>query len=510
MAISVDERMPLTLQQAQTSKDSLKLADMQKTFSIISEVPSTDIVSTDNNQNYDTQTNEILDTLKALQVAKKSLSDVQSITKDIKSNYKTEKNDAWAPIDDTMLKQRYEAVQQIKNILNNATFNHKNVFTMDYSKNGVKLDLERKDINSLNLRDEHSINIFSDNISRLSQQIEGNIQKLQDKVDNMNKGRWLSMENLRNVRLQQKEVNTGLQANTTPSLASALAQVAQQQNVQQEATKNSPTIATQEPMQDNKEATRLSLDDNKVTESNLDSKGNETQNPINNKDAEAVSKTTNKENIPQTDAQNTTKDIKGEAKQEENTNINKQEQDSTANNKDSKAEEPKETSTNQTQQKSTEEANKETSTDANDHSINKQEDNANANNKIEDSKETLANANSNVSQTTNENSNEKEVDSKLDSKMDSKAASETDSKADSKENTTQESTQATAQTNVNNDTENATKGNTTEQNSTQVSESTNSEKQNDTQNKVASTETNINSTADKENENKEQVIDLFV
>lgn len=483
MTISVDERMPLTLQQAQTSKDSLKLADMQKTFSIISEVPSTDIVSTNDNQTYTTQMNEILDTLKALQVAKKSLSDAQSITKDIKSNYKTEKNDAWAPIDDTMLKQRYEAVQQIKNIFNNATFNHKNVFTIDYSKNGVKLDLERKDINSLNLRDEHSINIFSDNINRLSQQIEDNIQKLQDKVDNMNKGRWLSMENLRNVKLQQKEVNAGLQANTTPSLASALAQVAQQKNVQQEATKNSPTIATQEPMQDNdnKENTKLSLDDNKATESNVDSKGNEAQNEINSKDTEA----TNKENIPKTDMQNTT------------------------NNKDSKTDEAKETSTNQTQQKSIEEANKETSIDNSDHSTNKQEDNANVNdNKIKDSKETLANANSNVNQTTNENSKAKEADSKLDSKIDSVAG--TDSKADSKENTTQESTQATTQTNINNDLENDTKVNAAGQNSTQVSESSNNEKQNDTQNKVASTETNANSTSDKENGGKEQVIDLFV
>ncbi|MCI5787325.1 MAG: hypothetical protein MR025_07760 [Helicobacter trogontum] len=229
MAINVNA-VPITLQKIPTANDSLKLVDMQKTFSIIDEVPAADAIATDENPEYDAQINDMLNTLKALQVAKKSLSDVQSITKDIKSNYKTEKNDAWAPVDDTMLRQRYEATLQIKDILSKATLNHKNVFTMDYAKDGITLDLGRKDMSALNLRDEHSINIFSDNIDRLSQQIEENVQKLQQKIDKINKSRWLSMENLRNVRLQQKEVNAALKAaQPAPNLASALAQISQQQ-----------------------------------------------------------------------------------------------------------------------------------------------------------------------------------------------------------------------------------------------------------------------------------------
>lgn len=160
MAINVDGA-PIILQKIPVANDSLKFADIQKTFSIIDEIPTTDIVATEDDPAYDTQVNDMLNTLKALQVARKSLSDVQSIAKDIKSNYKTEKNDAWAPVDDTMLQQRYEATQQIKDILSKATLNHKNVFTMDYAKDGIILDLGKKDMSALNLRDEHSINIFS-------------------------------------------------------------------------------------------------------------------------------------------------------------------------------------------------------------------------------------------------------------------------------------------------------------------------------------------------------------
>ena len=223
------EVTPIDLKKIPRADDSLKLVGIQKKFNIITEIPSNDVMDTTGASHYDTQISETLNTLKALQTAKKSLSDVQSITKDIKSNYKTEKNDSWAPVDDTMLQQRYELVQQIKDILQNATFNHKNVFTIDYSKDDVKLDLEKKDIRTLNLRDEQSINIFSDNIDRLSRQIEDNIQKLQTKIDKANQSKWLSMENLRNVRLQQKEVNSQLKTQDMPSLASALAQIAQQQ-----------------------------------------------------------------------------------------------------------------------------------------------------------------------------------------------------------------------------------------------------------------------------------------
>ena len=245
----------------QVANDSLKFADIQKTFSIIDEIPTTDIVATEDDPAYDTQVNDMLNTLKALQVARKSLSDVQSIAKDIKSNYKTEKNDAWAPVDDTMLQQRYEATQQIKDILSKATLNHKNVFTMDYAKDGIILDLGKKDMSALNLRDEHSINIFSDNIDRLSRQIEENVQKLQEKIDKINKSRWLSMENLRNVRLQQKEVNAGLKAaQATPSLASALAEIAQQQATPS-ISANSATPNTANTSQDSE---TLTQDSNKT------------------------------------------------------------------------------------------------------------------------------------------------------------------------------------------------------------------------------------------------------
>lgn len=272
MAISVDDRVPLTLQQAQTSKDSLKFADIQKTFNIVSEVPSTDAKPTEDSPAYDTQISEILDTLKALQIAKKSLSDVQSITKDIKSNYKTEKNDAWAPIDDTMLRQRYEAAQQIKDILKNATFNNQNVFTMDYSKSGVSLDLQRKDVSALNLRDEQSIDIFSYNIDKLSQQIGDNIQKLQDKIDKIKQSRWLSMENLRNVRIQPKEVNATTQADV-PSLASILAQLSQQ-----DATSTSNTKLAQEQKENDENAGALqNVNAENVAPANIEA-GNEVAN----------------------------------------------------------------------------------------------------------------------------------------------------------------------------------------------------------------------------------------
>ncbi|RDU67682.1 hypothetical protein CQA53_01400 [Helicobacter didelphidarum] len=211
------------------AKDSLKFVGIQKKFSIVDIIPSTDRINIDDDPQYSAQINDILATLKSLQLAKKSLSEVQSITKDIKSSYKTEKNDAWAPLDDSMLRQRYEATLQIKDILANAVYNHKNVFTADYSDKGIKLNLERKDLANLNLNDELSINIFSDNIAKLSSEIESNIRNLQDKIDKIDQSRWLSMEQLRNVQLEQKSVNDSIKATSaTPSLASALAEVNKQ------------------------------------------------------------------------------------------------------------------------------------------------------------------------------------------------------------------------------------------------------------------------------------------
>lgn len=518
MAISVNDRMPLTLQQSQKSKDSLKLAGMQKNFSIISEVPSTDIAPNiapkNNNEDNNSQVNEIIDTLKALQVARKSLSDVQSITKDIKSNYKTEKNDAWAPVDDTMLKQRYESLQQIKDILKNATFNHKNVFTMDYSKNGVKLDLGRKDTSMLNLRDEHSIDIFSDNISLLSQQIEENIQKLQSKVDKINNSRWLSMENLRNVKLQPKEVNATLQANATPSLASALAQIAQKQNLQQEAT--NPLAIEQKEIQNNqnnKEALQSQLI--KTAESNLDAKLNKTNND--NKEAKSDSKTeskgdTAKNEINQDENQNTKDTKETPEMQIENTkdsNTTQQKQDS-ANNAN-KTNETKEDNANKAQQENT---------DTKEDNIQSPDKQDNSNAKQAENEKTESNVESAISQahTADDNKEEKTADSK-DSKVESKENSAQASVQSDTHQTAQDETHKEAKT-ANTTQENHAKDEAgKEQNVAQTTETTN-ESKNDTQNKVAQTEASTKTTdekgsptpaGNKGNEaNAERVVDVFV
>ncbi len=327
MAISVDERAPILLQKLPKAKDSLKLVDIQKTFSIIEEVPAIDAIAQDNGPAYNEQINDILHTMKALQIAKKSLRDVQSVTKDIKSNYKTEKNDAWAPIDDTMLRQRYDATQQIKNILKNAVLNHKNVFTLDYAKDGVTLDLQRKDINMLNLRDEHSINIFYDNIERLSQQIEENIQKLQGKIDKINQDRWLSMENLRNVRLEQKEVNAGLKnANQTPSLASALAQIAQQQNTQETPAQIKQDIMASEMKA--AESPKQNITDSMATsttqQTNTDNGNKTTQTQEANKAAQDSNATlATKEDILNTAKDSTTQEKPASTTKTQDSNANK-------------------------------------------------------------------------------------------------------------------------------------------------------------------------------------------
>ncbi len=249
MDINIGNTLPSLQQKMSIQKDSLKLADIQKNFKIIDEVPSTDTINVDDDPQYSSQINNIYSTMKALQIAKKSLSDTQSIVKDIKSNYKIEKYDAWAPVDDTMLKQRYDLTLQIKKILSNAVYNHKNVFTADYSQEGIKLNLERKDLNSLNLRDEHSIDIFSYNIDKLSQQIEEEIKKLQDKIDKINQDRWLSMAKLSDIKLQPKEVNANLKnTQQTPNLATMLAQATQQtQDIDKNnAKENNTEISTGE------------------------------------------------------------------------------------------------------------------------------------------------------------------------------------------------------------------------------------------------------------------------
>lgn len=254
---AVEAPSTIVVQKIPVAKDSLKFAGLEKKFNIVDVVPSSDTTNDDGDPQYSAKIDEIISTLKALSIAKKSLSDVQSITKDIKSSYKTETNDAWAPLDDSMKRQRYEAVKQIQEILKNAKYNDKNVFTMDYSDKDVKLDLQRKDVSQLNFQDELSINIFSDNIDKLGQQIEENIKKLQDKIDKIEDARWLSMEKLRNVRLEQKAVNEGLKQTsaTTPSLIDALAQVTSLSNSVKPLTQNAESNLN--PLADSKKTEML-------------------------------------------------------------------------------------------------------------------------------------------------------------------------------------------------------------------------------------------------------------
>lgn len=464
MAINVDGA-PIILQKIPVANDSLKFADIQKTFSIIDEIPTTDIVATDDDPAYDAQVNDMLNTLKALQVARKSLSDVQSIAKDIKSNYKTEKNDAWAPVDDTMLRQRYEATQQIKDILSKATLNHKNVFTMDYAKDGIILDLGKKDMSALNLRDEHSINIFSDNINRLSRQIEENVQKLQEKIDKINKSRWLSMENLRNVRLQQKEVNAGLKAaQATPSLASALAEIAQQQAMPSvspvSATQDSSAIPnTANTSQDSETLTQDSNKTKSLTPQDSTESNAKNTEPNNSTNATSTKSTKEDSNISKESSE---KSLSNEVKEEGNV-ANTATQDSKA--KDSK---------------------EEVVAKVDDSSTNKQNSTETTSATTESTKETP------TKDETKQDSQNKQTDTQADN-TDDKETSSNENKIATQDSVKQDSTKIDAEQ----------KGDSTE--------STNN-KTNNTKEKVANTETKDNTAPNKtaEEENKEQVIDVFV
>ncbi|EMZ39452.1 hypothetical protein C826_01038 [Helicobacter bilis WiWa] len=493
MAINVDGA-PIILQKIPVANDSLKFADIQKTFSIIDEIPTTDIVATDDDPAYDTQVNDMLNTLKALQVARKSLSDVQSISKDIKSNYKTEKNDAWAPVDDTMLQQRYEATQQIKDILSKATLNHKNVFTMDYAKDGIILDLGKKDMSALNLRDEHSINIFSDNINRLSRQIEENVQKLQEKIDKINKSRWLSMENLRNVRLQQKEVNAGLKAaQATPSLASALAEIAQQQAMPSvspvSAAQDSSAVQnTATTSQDNE---TLTQDSNKAgsltpqdsTESNAKNTEdtiatpNDTQSSTDSNTMEsdtAKSKNTEPNNSTNATSIESTK---------EDSNISKESSEKSLSNEVKEEGNAAGTATQDTKAKDSKE---EVVVKVDDSSTNKQDNTETTSAATESTKETS------TKDETKQDSQNKQTDTQADN-TDDKETSSNENKIAAQDSVKQDSTKIDAEQ----------KGDSTE---------STSNKANDAKEKVANTETKDNTTPNKtaEEENKEQVIDVFV
>lgn len=213
----------ITQTKPQSTNDSLKFAGVQKSFNIMDVIPNTDVINLDEEGNK--QLSDLMRDINALQIAKKSLSQAQSIAKDIKSNYKTEANDNFAPLNDNALRARYNASQQIKNIFNNAKYNGKNVFAPDFFATPL-INTERINLRSLNLRDELSIDIFSTNLLKLSDEIESNIRTLQEKVDKIEANKWLTLEQLSNVRLEQKSVNDSAKAlSQTPSLASALAEI---------------------------------------------------------------------------------------------------------------------------------------------------------------------------------------------------------------------------------------------------------------------------------------------
>ncbi|RDU71238.1 hypothetical protein CQA66_06745 [Helicobacter aurati] len=218
--MTVDNNTPV-VEKLPVVKDSLKFAGTQKTFSIIDTVPDSMHNSESQGEQHSNQVSEMLSTIKALQIAKKSLSDAQSIVKDIKSNYKVESNDEWSILDNKMLQQRYNAMQEIKKIFDNAQYNHKNVFKINYTDKNIHLDLDKNNLKNLNLRDGHSIDIFSYNIDSLSKQIDKEIKNLQDKIDSINQARWISTQQLKNIPLEQKDIKANT-SNNTPNLASLL------------------------------------------------------------------------------------------------------------------------------------------------------------------------------------------------------------------------------------------------------------------------------------------------
>ena len=208
----VVERIPV-------AKDSLKFAGIDTSFNITNIIPTSDAVA--QKETSQAEIDKKTDMLKALQIAKKSLSDAISISKDIKSNFKSEDNDAFAPLDDNALKERYALALQIKDILNNAKYNGSDAFSTDYSSEDITLDLSKKDLSVLNIRDEQSIDKFSKNLNELSTQIDEATRKLQEQIDKLQNSRWLSMDKLKTIKLEPKTL--GLSNNTLPNLADALA-----------------------------------------------------------------------------------------------------------------------------------------------------------------------------------------------------------------------------------------------------------------------------------------------
>ena len=219
--MTVSNTPPVIVDKAPVVKDSLKFAGTDTTFSIVDIVPSSDSAPSQGTA-YSAQIEDMLSTMKALQVARKSLSQAQSLVKDIKSNYKVEKYDEWSPLDDSLLLQRRGFMLQIREIFEKALYDNQNVFTMDYASKGVNIDLDKHDLKGLNLRDGHSIDIFSYNLQALSKQMDNEIGNLQKKIDSINQTRWLPESQLKGLPLEQKTVSAD-NSKAIPNLASLLA-----------------------------------------------------------------------------------------------------------------------------------------------------------------------------------------------------------------------------------------------------------------------------------------------
>lgn len=219
--MTVSNTPPVIVDKAPVVKDSLKFAGTDTTFSIVDIVPSSDSAPSQGTA-YSAQIEDMLSTIKALQVARKSLSQAQSLVKDIKSNYKVEKYDEWSPLDDSLLLQRRGFMLQIREIFEKALYDNQNVFTMDYASKGVNIDLDKHDLKGLNLRDGHSIDIFSYNLQALSKQMDNEIGNLQKKIDSINQTRWLPESQLKSLPLEQKTVSAD-NSKAIPNLASLLA-----------------------------------------------------------------------------------------------------------------------------------------------------------------------------------------------------------------------------------------------------------------------------------------------
>ncbi|STQ86703.1 hypothetical protein LS73_003230 [Helicobacter muridarum] len=220
--MTINNNPAIVVEKLPSSKDSLKLADTQKSFSIVDIVPNSIQSNQTGEDDNSSQIDEILSTMKALHIARKSLSDVQSIVKDMKNNYKVEARDEWLLPENNMLKQRYNAMLEIKRIFENAKYNQQNVFSINYADKNINLNFERNNLSNLNLRDGHSIDIFSYNIDMLSKDIDKEIGNLQSQIDSIKQSRWLSMQQLKTIPLEQKETKQIDNNTNQPNLASLL------------------------------------------------------------------------------------------------------------------------------------------------------------------------------------------------------------------------------------------------------------------------------------------------